>query len=165
MSELYCSFLSNHCEITTDIKRFKHADAVVYHLRDYVNRSDSIMKHRRPSQRFIYTLWEPPINTPDLRSYDKFFNWSMTYRFDSHVFASYYLNTAYRLKSNDWLTTLADYQANEEQVILSENLNLTKKRGTAAALISNVNQRLNYFFRLKHSFSFSVEQRVKNVGY
>jgi hypothetical protein len=148
VSELYCSFLSNHCEITTDLTRFKQADAVVYHLRDYVNRSDALMKHRHSSQRFIFTLWEPPVNTPDLRSYNQFFNWSMTYRFDSHIFASYYFNTAYRLKTNQWFKTfLSDYQANEEKIVLDENFNLTQKRGTAAALISNVDKsKLNIRF-------------------
>jgi hypothetical protein len=72
----------------------------------------------------------------------------MTYRFDSHIFASYYFNTAYRLKTNQWFKTfLSDYQANEEKIVLDENFNLTQKRGTAAALISNVDKsKLNIRF-------------------
>jgi galactoside alpha-1,3-fucosyltransferase 4 len=94
-----------HCEKTSGMTRYKQADAVVYHMVDYVNRSDEIMKHRRSSQRFISTLWEPPINSPDIRSYNNFFNWTMTYRFDSHIFASYYFSDSYRLKN-----ALADFQ-------------------------------------------------------
>jgi len=147
VSEIYCSFLNNQCEITTDITRFKQADAVVYHLRDYINRSNEIMKHRHSSQRFIFTLWEPPTNTPDLRSYNHFFNWSMTYRFDSHIFASYYSDIAYRLKTNYWLKNLvSDYQSNGEKLVLYENINITQKKGTAAALISNVDEYKIGFF-------------------
>jgi hypothetical protein len=98
------------------------------------------MKRRRSSQRFIFSLWEPPINTPDLDSYRDFFNWTMTYRFDSHIFASYYSATAYRLKNNSRLKEMikSDYRMLEEKLVLHENIPLGKKKGTAAALISNV---------------------------
>lgn len=154
VSELFCSFLSNHCEITTDLERFSQADAVVYHLRNHVNESNMFTNQRRASQRYVFTLWEPPVNTPDLRSFNQFFNWSMTYRFDSHIFASYYLHTAYRLRKDHWLQTHhADIRLNEEKVLLWKNINLTKKRGTAAALISNVNQSdMSAFLRKKIFF-------------
>ncbi len=141
MSDLYCPFLNHYCEITNDITRFKQADAVVYHLIDYFNRSDEILKHRHSSQRFIFALWESPMNSNDLRSYNNFFNWTMTYRFDSHIFASYYSDDAYRLKN-----VLSDYQLNKEKVVLYENINITQKKGTAAALISNVYQyKIDYY--------------------
>jgi hypothetical protein len=139
VSELYCSFLNNQCEITNDVNRFQEADAVVYHIRNDINRSDEIMKYRRSSQRFVFTLWESPYYTPDLHSYNDFFNWTMTYRFDSHIFASYYSPTAYRLRDNQWLKDItSDYQTNEETIALHENIDTTVKWGTAAALISNV---------------------------
>ena len=160
VSELYCSFLSNHCEITTDLTRFSQADAIVYHLRDHINRSEIFTSQRRLSQRFIFTLWEPPINTPDLRSFNQFFNWSMTYRFDSHIFASYYLDMAYRLRNDAWWEEhLADFRSNEEKVILWKNITSTKKHGTAAALISNVQQsNIDFVFVFEEDFSlFSVD--------
>ena len=139
VSELYCSFLSHHCEISNDLRRFAEADAVLYHPRDYINRSETMMKERRSSQRFVFALWEPPVNTPTLRSFNRFFNWTMTYRFESHIFASYYPSDAYRLRENQWLKdAVADYQAQEEKLVLHENIPLVKKKGTAAALISNV---------------------------
>lgn len=141
MSDLYCSFLNDYCEITNDMKRFDEADGIIYHMRDYIDRSNELMKHRKTSQRFIFTLWESPINSPDLRSYDNFFNWTMTYRFDSHVFLTYYFADAYRLKStNELKKLLSDHRANEEKVVLYENIDTKQKRGTAAALISNVNE-------------------------
>ena len=139
VSELFCSFLNDHCEITHDQRRFRQADAVVYHVRDPVNRSHEIMKNRRDSQRFVFALWEPPVNTPDLSSYKNFFNWTMTYRFDSHVFASYFPSAVYRLRSNLWLKeTIADYQTSEEKIVAHENISTGAKWGTVAALISNV---------------------------
>ncbi len=144
MSELACSFLNNQCEITNDITRFNQADAVVYHLRNYINRSNEILKHRHSSQRFIFALWESPMNSPDLRSYNKFFNWTMTYRFDSHIFASYYAEAAYHSKGDQWFkNTPSDYQENK---VLYKNINITQKWGTAAALISNVCKSKVYSF-------------------
>lgn len=154
MSELFCSFLSNHCEITTDLQRFSQADAVVYHPRDRLNETNMFTKQRRASQRYVFTLWEPPVNTPDLRSFDQFFNWSMTYRFDSHIFASYYLHSAYRPRHDHWFQTHhADIRSNEEKTFLRKNVNLTRKNGTAAALISNVYQSdINAFLPKKMTF-------------
>ncbi|CAF1100848.1 unnamed protein product [Adineta steineri] len=135
MSELYCSFLNNQCEITNDRNRFTQADAVVYHMRNYINRSDEILKYRHPSQRFIFTSWESPRHSIDLRSYTNFFNWSMTYKFDSHIFASYYASDTYRSKDSQWFKNLPyNY---EQKTVLYENINTTKKLGTVAALISN----------------------------
>ncbi|CAF5209191.1 unnamed protein product, partial [Rotaria magnacalcarata] len=34
MTSLFCPFLSDRCDITTDLDRFTEADAVVYHMRD-----------------------------------------------------------------------------------------------------------------------------------
>jgi hypothetical protein len=139
VSEIFCPFLNNYCELTTDITRFKQADAVVYHMINNISRSNEIMKHRHSSQRFIFAVWEPPINSPDLHSYNKFFNWTMTYRFDSHIHASYFAHYPYRLKNNSWLENIvSEYQSDEEIVVLHENIDTTKKKGTAAALISNV---------------------------
>jgi hypothetical protein len=166
VSELHCSFLNHYCEISNDLQRFSEADAVLYHPRDPIDRSETLMKKRRPSQRFVFTLWEPPVNTPSLRSFNRFFNWTMTYRFDSHVFASYFPATAYRLRENQWLEDLVDdYHVEEEKVVLHENIPFAKKKGTAAALVSNVNESLTSILRvflLLHLFS--VDERVKNVG-
>ena len=127
MSELFCSFLNNYCELTNDITRFKQADAVVYHLRDQINRSTEIIKHRHSSQRFVFALWESPINSPDLHSYKNFFNWTMTYRFDSHIYASYYADDQYRSKNDLWVENLfSQYLPNKEILVQYENINTSK---------------------------------------
>lgn len=139
VSELHCSFVHDHCELSRDLTRYSQADAVVYHPRDHIDLSSDLVKYRNASQRFVMTLWEPPINTPDLRPLRTFFNWTMTYRFDSHIFAPYYTDDAYGLINKTQFSQLpTDYNAKEEHVVLYRNLNLKKKKGTVAALISNV---------------------------
>lgn len=87
------------------------------------------------------TLWEPPINTPDLRSFKNFFNWTMTYRHDSHVFTPYFADDPYRLKSNKQLDQFnTDFDRSEVEIVPYRNINLKKKKGTVAALISNVDK-------------------------
>ena len=159
VSEFYCSFLTDFCQITTDIERFAEADAVLYHLRDPIDRSEGLMKQRRPSQRFVFVLWEPPINSPDLRSYQKFFNWTMTYRSDSHVFSPYYLSNSYRWKN---YTPSFDYRKEEEFRLPDGNIPVDRKKGTAAALISNV--WYNHQDCQMIPLWFSAARAVRNAG-
>ena len=130
--------------MTIDKNLFSQADAVVYHIRDYINIKQAL-KYRHPRQRFVFALWESPKFTPELKSYKRFFNWTMTYRFKSHIVASYYSGNAYlHTSSNYYHFLLAEN--------VTKNLNLKFKRidhhlsnevlanknlGTAAALISN----------------------------
>lgn len=131
--------MSDYCELTRDQTRYSQADAVVYHLRDRFNLSTDVINNRCSSQRFVMTLWEPPINTPDLRSLKNFFNWSMTYRFDSHIFAPYFADDSYRLKSNKQLDQFeTDFDRREVEIFPHKNIDVKKKKGTVAALISNV---------------------------
>jgi len=65
----------------------------------------------------------------------------MTYRFDSHIFAPYFSDDPYRLKSNKQLDQFeTDYDRSEIEILPHKNIDFTKKKGTAAALISNVSQ-------------------------
>lgn len=144
MIGLGCPFLSNFCDITTDMKRFSQADAVVYHLRDGIDKTFA-EKNRQTNQRFIFTLWESPVHTPDLKSYRGFFNWTMSYRFQSDIVTSYYAGNAFVHKSSRYYQLLI----NENR---TKNLNLKfksrddrpskeilakKTLGVGAALISN----------------------------
>lgn len=144
VNSLFCPFLSNRCDITDNFNRFAEADAIVYHIRDHIDR-DLTQQKRHPNQRVVFALWESPAHTPNLKSFKEFFNWTMTFRFDSHIVASYYSGNAYVHKSSPF------YQLMIRENI-TRNLNLTavtadhrpsdeilqkKKLGTAAALISN----------------------------
>ncbi|CAF4028024.1 unnamed protein product [Rotaria sordida] len=169
MTELYCPFLSNHCDITTDYNRFSEADAIVFHLRDDFDQNRA-KKNRHPKQRFVSALWESPPHTPNLQSYDQFFNWTMTYRFDSHIITPYYSENAYIHKSSpfyqlmlnenstrklNWKIRKVDYRPSDE--ILQK-----KKLGTVAALISNCHvpsQRLPFIQELKRYIDVKVYGR------
>ncbi|UJR27299.1 hypothetical protein I4U23_008594 [Adineta vaga] len=165
MTGLSCPYLANYCDITSDKTFFSDADAVVYHARDPIDREEA-KKNRHQRQRFVFALWESPAHTDSLKSYNSFYNWTMTYRFTSHIVASYYSNT-YLHKSSDyyqfllrenatrglpWTFGQLDHQPSDE--ILAE-----KKLGTVAALISNQggsSRRLYYIKYLKRYIDVTV---------
>jgi alpha-1,3-fucosyltransferase len=63
-------------------------DAVLIHAPEFDFRYiPDISKWRRPNQRFVYVNMESPqsYNTPDVRAMNNFFNWTMTYRYDSDI--------------------------------------------------------------------------------
>ena len=140
MNSLTCPFLGNYCRVTNNLSHFSQADAVVYHARDKINWRFA-RRNRRRRQRFVFTLWEPPTYTPDLHSFKKFFNWTMTYRSDSDIVAPYYFGSSYVHRSSVFY-----------QMMLRENPNLRsrtadhrpsnetlakKKLGIVAGLVSN----------------------------
>lgn len=144
MKQLGCPHLANYCDITANQSRFSEADAVVYHMRDPIDRYQA-RKKRLPHQRFVFSLWESPIYTPSLKSYENFFNWAMTYRLKSHIVTSYYFRTAYLHTSSDYYKFLVqeitekrlDLQFRTADYQLTDEILANKKLGTAAALISN----------------------------
>ncbi|CAF3843286.1 unnamed protein product [Rotaria sp. Silwood1] len=142
MTELYCPFFSNRCDITIDFNRLSEADAVVYHMYNDIDKT-LVTGKRHPKQRFVFALWESPANSRNLGSYGRFFNWTMTYRSDSHILTSYYSQTAYFHKSNPYY-----------QLLITK-----EKLGTAAALISNCggsSQRLQFIDKLKRYIDVKV---------
>ncbi|CAF0938105.1 unnamed protein product [Adineta ricciae] len=144
MTSLYCPFLSDRCDITHDFSRFLQADAVVYHLRDGIDMNRAKEK-RLPNQRFVFALWESPAHTPNLQSYRQFFNWTMSYRFESHVITSYYSGNAYVHTSSDYYRAMLNENSTRKLNLKtrlpdhrpSDEVLQKKKLGTAAALISN----------------------------
>lgn len=144
MTKLMCPFLTDYCDITIDDDRFSQADAVVYHMRDNVDINGANSK-RKAHQRFVFNLWESPAHTPSLHQYKQFFNWTMTYRFESDIITSYYSGNPYVHVSNPFHEMMMKEN-------LMRNLNITfqkmidqpseeifakKKLGTAAALVTN----------------------------
>lgn len=159
VTDLSCPFLSNYCDITTDMNRFSEADAVVYHLRDNIDQKLAREK-RRPNQRLVFTLWESPPHTPDLSPYRGFFNWTMSYRFKSDILTSYYSGNAYVHTSSPYFQLMVRENATRNlnmKVTRYEhrpsNETLAKKKlGLAAALISNcggTSKRIAYINELK----------------
>jgi hypothetical protein len=169
VTQLSCPFLSDYCDITTDKYLFSQADAVVYHIRDKIDRSYA-EKYRHPNQRFVFTLWESPVYTPDLKSYNKFFNWTMTYRFNSHIVASYYFQQAFIHKSNPYYELMMNESAKRNLHLnvkkidhqLSDEILANKKLGTAAALISSCNtpsKRWKFIMHLRRYVNLQIYGR------
>jgi hypothetical protein len=169
VNSLYCPFLSDHCNITTDYNRFSEADAVVYHLRDGFDKNIADQK-RQANQRFVFALWESPAHTPNLQSYRQFFNWTMTYRFKSHIITSYYSGTGYIHTSSEFYQLML-----RENVTKNLNLKIQKfdhrpsneilnqkKLGLAAALISNCggsSNRLGFIRELRRYIPVTIYGR------
>ncbi|CAF3419354.1 unnamed protein product [Rotaria socialis] len=172
MKQLSCPYLGDYCDITTDKNRFSEADAVIYHMRDKIDRKKA-EKNRRPHQRFVFALWESPPHTPNIKSYKKFFNWTMTYRFQSHVVASYYSSNAYIHTSSDYYRYLLkentaknlNLNLRKANYQLSDEMLTNKNLGTAAALISNCggkSGRLTFIRRLQRHMDVKIYGRCGN---
>ena len=166
VTQLSCPFLSNYCDITIDNYLLPYADAVVFHARNDIDR-ERAEKSRRSNQRFVFTPWEPPDYTPDLKPFNGFFNWTMTYRFQSDIIASYYFGQAYIHKSSHYYQLMLrenlrknlhiEFHTMDHQ--LSDELLAKKKLGTAAALISNCgggSKRLKYLLLLRRYIDVKV---------
>lgn len=169
MTSLYCPFLSDRCNIITDFKRFSEADAIVYHMRDGFDMKRA-KENRHPRQRFVFNLWESPSHTPNLQPYRQFFNWTMTYRAQSHVITSYYSGNAYVHTSSDYYRIMLQENSTHKLNLKikihdhrpSDEILEKKKLGIAAALISNcggTSKRLQFIKELKRYMDVKVYGR------
>lgn len=159
MSQIHCPFLTNFCDITMDHQRFSEADAIMFHL--YTNSVDKQKAElkRKQSQRFVFSLWEPPPHISDLKTYKNFFNWTFTYRWDSHIISTYFFQYSYIFKDSHYfklLSTRSTIPNLKEFDMLNINMNRTL---TAAALISNcagTSKRLEYISKLQQHIDIQI---------
>ena len=77
----------NTCNFTDDVSNFNQSDVVVFNMQGL----DDYAPYRFRHQRFVFYLMESPDNTFSDLLMDKsparynYFNWTMTYRFDSDI--------------------------------------------------------------------------------
>lgn len=165
--ELHCPFLDGFCEITNNQSRFKSADAVIFHMRDFIDkqRADT---YRNVSQRFVFSLWESPLNSPDMNMYRNFFNWTWSYRFDSHIVSTYFFQYTYLHGNSPYFKQLLRENSSKSLSLAISSFNFTqlmfktKRNGTAAALISNCgakSKRLQYIAELQKYIDVHVYER------
>jgi len=152
---LQCPFLVDYCQITTDLNVFSQADAIVYHMRDEINQRFA-RRRRRRRQRFVFALWEAPTHSADFTSFRQFFNWTMTYRFDSDIVSSYYLSDSYFHRSNFYYRRMIKENPNLQLKFVdhrpSKEILAKKTFGTIGALISNCggqSRRLSFIRQLE----------------
>ncbi|XP_018332675.1 alpha-(1,3)-fucosyltransferase C-like [Agrilus planipennis] len=63
-------------------------DAILFHA-TYSKLEHGTPRKRRKQQKYIFMNLESPLHTTDLKQYNSFYNWTMTYRSDSDVFRPY----------------------------------------------------------------------------
>ncbi|XP_023242265.1 alpha-(1,3)-fucosyltransferase 9-like isoform X1 [Centruroides sculpturatus] len=76
------------CHVTSDRKRIRKADAILFHLLD--TKLYDMPKYRHPDQRWIaYNLEAPWLIHENLTAMEGIFNWTMNYRSDSDIIVKY----------------------------------------------------------------------------
>ena len=77
-----------NCRTTTDRSLLNRSHAVLFHARDLDPDDLPPAGWRSPKQKFVFFNYESPLNTDLARlklSFNRYFNWTMTYRRDSDV--------------------------------------------------------------------------------
>lgn len=85
-----CPDLKDKCVLTADRSLADRADAIVFHFMVDDFMPNDVPKTRSPSQRYVFLTVEAPPNyriwgRNMLHAPPNFFNWTMTYRYDSDV--------------------------------------------------------------------------------
>jgi len=138
------------CEYSKDKALLHQAAAVIFHgmSKDLFPVNDILLNPRHPElwdQIWIFKLNEAPVSYPDpgLLSYANTFNWTMTYRWDSDVFAP----NGQFMPKNQARRPFKLFPLKLDDVSLS-------RKKLVAAMISNCNEagsrRLNYISLMKN---------------
>ena len=77
------------CETSDNRTDVHNYDAILFHYRSW--KLNDLLKYRSPHQRYVFWTWESPMwriygDDPSLMG--NFFNWTMTYRWDSDMVQS-----------------------------------------------------------------------------
>ncbi|XP_053552044.1 alpha-(1,3)-fucosyltransferase 7 [Bombina bombina] len=93
--ELYDNICSdiygiNNCHLTANRSRYNDADVVVFHHRELDRKSNDLPSGiRLPGQKWVWATLESPSNIKKLWKWNNIFNWTLSYRNDSDIFAPY----------------------------------------------------------------------------
>lgn len=112
------------CELTNDKRRLGNADLIVVHMRNSVSK---IPLERYGQQRWVFTLYESPVHSPNFKRFNGIFNLTATYRIDSDFPGLYSLGSRMKWVKNENFDLKRDFYAG--------------KTDFAAAVISNCNDR------------------------
>lgn len=145
---------TSSCFTTNDRNLLNQSDAVIFHIRN--TDLEDLPQTRLPHQRWIFFLQESPQHTPNiLSSLPNFFNWTMTYRLDSTIYAPY---------------TISEIALKQQKLRMEENSPNTssneywrrvvkKKKKIAAWFVSNCftsSERERYVAELKKYIEIDV---------
>ncbi|VDM97398.1 unnamed protein product [Thelazia callipaeda] len=132
-----CPDLKSKCLVTADRSLVNSADAIIFHFMDGDFQLDDLPKIRFPFQRYVFLTVEAPpsyrtVQRNSLHAPHNFFNWTMTYRYDSDVpwvYGGYWISP----ENNKELNLQSENLPYDEKSILE------KKNGAIFWLVSNCN--------------------------
>jgi hypothetical protein len=84
------------CEFINDRSRLNESDLVLVHMRDPI---DPIPDNRPVNQRWVFVLYESPLNSNSFEEYNGVFNLTSTYRIDSE-FPGFYVENVLKWAFN-----------------------------------------------------------------
>ena len=114
----------SNCETTTDKKRLRESDIIVFHMRDPIYK---LPNYRNPNQQWVFVLYESPKHSGDFDQYNNMFNTTATYRSNSDYISVYITDSLIEWGNNDEFDANKDFTAGKSEV--------------AAAIISNCNDK------------------------
>ena len=129
-----------NCEITTDRRRLKESNIIVFHMQ---NRIDRYPEYRHPDQEWVFFLYESPKHSNSFIELNGIFNTSATYLLKSDYTSIYY--SSFEWGYNSFYDENKDFSSN--------------KSGFAAAIISNCDdnsRRLDYIKELQKYISVHI---------
>lgn len=110
-----------NCELTEDRTKFGTSQLVLFHLR---NNIDYIPTRSNSNQRYVHVIYESPVNCHLCTKYENTFNYTATYREDSHFSSVYWTDSNLYWSDED----------NDEKVLndkSDEDIYSTKKKFSA----------------------------------
>ncbi|XP_032240872.2 3-galactosyl-N-acetylglucosaminide 4-alpha-L-fucosyltransferase FUT3-like [Nematostella vectensis] len=126
-----CQKYSNNCKLTYNKSEFSRSNVVLFRSRDMpsVPELRELSKTRTSGQRWVFLTLENPHHTYiDLKRLNGLFNWSMTYRRDSDIFAPY----GFYKKLLHPVNTKANYAREKNKLIYWPVSNCGKPRDNLA---------------------------------
>ena len=144
----YCP--TSQCFVTTDRSLLELSDAVIFHPRDLD--PNDMPRYRLPHQRWVFFNYEPPVYTTSVprlfENISSVFNWTMTYRKDSDIYAPY---------SNDPFEKIPVVSEEKDVVALRRLLRNKKKK--VAWFVTNCeteSKRYLYVYHLKKHIDVDI---------
>ncbi|KAK4878319.1 hypothetical protein RN001_010825 [Aquatica leii] len=105
-----CFFTNNKSFLSVD--KF---DAILFHGSIYDKNRYGEPPTRKPNQVYVYVNGEPPLLTaPNLKLFNSFYNWTMTYRLDSEIQFPY---DTFVKKDTNYVIPSTDYVQNKSKMM------------------------------------------------
>ncbi|XP_067002550.2 alpha-(1,3)-fucosyltransferase C [Anabrus simplex] len=143
-------------------------DAVLFHM--YYVKKWQLPNQRKSHQRYVFFLLESPQNVPvsTLPVYKDYFNWTLTYRFDSDIWRPYGWLASRPMPINEYPST-TNFQLIQPQYDSNENIliQISQKKHLVAWFVSRCNvasQRSKYVEKLAKYIPIHIYGKCGNYS-